>query len=251
MSDLLLGAMGSRSDLVLGFLKQNCARTYLLVGDIIHGDELSISKWTASDTAVIDHLRARQKDGANLVHVRGDHDAMPETALGSMQLTVTSVDQTVHVARDGRRYLVFHGHRQDTRLFRALFLTRLRSYVDSALRELDSFIRRTFRAPAPRHRSFIEFLLSWANSSLYPSNAHERRLSGMAQEGGFDGVICGHFHIAALHERDGVTYANCGDWMDSFTALGLDDRGHLHLLGGRGSSCGQSSARLKSQLVRA
>jgi UDP-2,3-diacylglucosamine pyrophosphatase LpxH len=34
-----------------------------------------------------------------------------------------------------------------------------------------------------------------------------------------DGVICGHVHTAAMREIDGVRYLNCGDWVDSCTAI--------------------------------
>jgi len=48
-----------------------------------------------------------------------------------------------------------------------------------------------------------------------------------------DGVICGHFHIAALHDHFGLTYANCGDWIDSLTAIEDPGTGMLRRLGGR------------------
>ncbi|MEI8146385.1 MAG: UDP-2,3-diacylglucosamine diphosphatase, partial [Alphaproteobacteria bacterium] len=34
-----------------------------------------------------------------------------------------------------------------------------------------------------------------------------------------DGVICGHIHHAAMHDKYGITYLNCGDWVESCTAL--------------------------------
>ena len=44
-------------------------------------------------------------------------------------------------------------------------------------------------------------------------------------------MICGHFHIAALHDRNDIRYVNCGDWVDSMTAVaeGLD--GTFRLIG--------------------
>lgn len=39
------------------------------------------------------------------------------------------------------------------------------------------------------------------------------------RERGLDGVICGHIHWAALKEVEGLIYANCGDWVDSCTAI--------------------------------
>jgi UDP-2,3-diacylglucosamine pyrophosphatase LpxH len=32
-------------------------------------------------------------------------------------------------------------------------------------------------------------------------------------------MICGHIHHAEVRQIDGVLYANCGDWVESCTAL--------------------------------
>jgi UDP-2,3-diacylglucosamine pyrophosphatase LpxH len=233
LSDMHLGSSGSRADLVLAFLKRNLAQNYVLVGDITDLGQTILSHWSPADQAVIDHLRARKVAGAELIYVRGNHDPDPEDGPADRQLPVCAVDHAIHVAADGRRYLVVHGDAQDTRLFQALVLTRLGSQIDRALRALDNLIGRYLHNPGPHRRSVIETVLSWVNWGLYPSRAHERRLVDLARERGFDGVICGHFHKAELHKRHGLIYANCGDWLDSFTALAADQTGHLHLLGGR------------------
>jgi len=43
-------------------------------------------------------------------------------------------------------------------------------------------------------------------------------------------VICGHIHHAEIRPVSGVTYYNCGDWVDSCTALAEDARGRIRLL---------------------
>jgi UDP-2,3-diacylglucosamine pyrophosphatase LpxH len=40
-----------------------------------------------------------------------------------------------------------------------------------------------------------------------------------ASKHGVDGIICGHIHHAAMHDRLGIRYMNCGDWVESCTAL--------------------------------
>jgi len=40
-----------------------------------------------------------------------------------------------------------------------------------------------------------------------------------AHRHGVDGVICGHIHHAAIHDKFGVRYINCGDWVESCTAV--------------------------------
>jgi hypothetical protein len=34
-----------------------------------------------------------------------------------------------------------------------------------------------------------------------------------------DAILCGHIHSAAIREFGNVTYYNCGDWVESCTAL--------------------------------
>jgi UDP-2,3-diacylglucosamine pyrophosphatase LpxH len=46
---------------------------------------------------------------------------------------------------------------------------------------------------------------------------------------GFDGVVCGHIHHAEIRELDGATYYNCGDWVESCTALVELDDGRIEL----------------------
>ncbi|MCB1826040.1 MAG: UDP-2,3-diacylglucosamine diphosphatase, partial [Candidatus Competibacteraceae bacterium] len=51
-----------------------------------------------------------------------------------------------------------------------------------------------------------------------------------ARHRGFDGVICGHIHQAALRDISGVCYANDGDWIESCTALVEHRDGRLEVL---------------------
>ncbi|HKD29304.1 MAG TPA: hypothetical protein VKC66_25760, partial [Xanthobacteraceae bacterium] len=54
----------------------------------------------------------------------------------------------------------------------------------------------------------------------------EKTLVLEARRNAADGVICGHIHHATIHNRFGVTYINCGDWVESCTAIAehLDGR---------------------------
>ena len=47
---------------------------------------------------------------------------------------------------------------------------------------------------------------------------------------GLDGIVCGHIHRAALVQRDGLVYANDGDWVESLTALVEHHDGRLEIL---------------------
>ena len=51
-----------------------------------------------------------------------------------------------------------------------------------------------------------------------------------ARERGLDGVICGHIHWATIRGIDGLHYWNCGDWVDSCTAIVEHFDGRLELI---------------------
>ena len=239
LSDLHLGALSSRAGLVLRFLHQNPAQTYVLVGDILDLWQPLLPHWTAQDQAVIDHLAARARDGARLIYVRGNHDPDPALIPAHARLNATHVRQHLHRAADGRSYLVVHGDEADSRLIRAHAMTRLGSRIDHALRRLDRLLRRLSRRQA-HARGTVQWLITATNTLTYRGRAHEKRMIAMAAQAGADGVICGHFHIAGLHDHFGLTYANCGDWVDSLTAIEDPGNGALRLLEMRAQLLGQS-----------
>lgn len=230
LSDLHLGALGARPDRVLAFLRSHRAQTYVLAGDIHDLWHPLLPHWTDADQAVIDHLNARARSGGRLVWLRGNHDPDPLAAPPSMRLQADPVASYIHEAADGRRYLVIHGDEVDSRLVRAHLLTRLGSRIDQILRKGEKALRLARPGLPDEARSPVEALLNGLNTLLYMGRSHERRLVALAHAQGLDGVICGHFHIAGLHEDLGLVYANCGDWVDSMTALAEWPDGTLHLL---------------------
>ncbi len=55
----------------------------------------------------------------------------------------------------------------------------------------------------------------------------EHAISAEAKRRSVDGVICGHIHHMTDRMIDGVRYINCGDWVESCTAIAEDLDGTL------------------------
>ncbi len=55
-------------------------------------------------------------------------------------------------------------------------------------------------------------------------------VGGEAQRHKVDGVICGHIHHAVIHDNFGIRYMNCGDWVESCTALGEHEDGTFEII---------------------
>jgi UDP-2,3-diacylglucosamine pyrophosphatase LpxH len=60
--------------------------------------------------------------------------------------------------------------------------------------------------------------------------AFEQTLAAEAQRHNVDGVICGHIHHAVMHDDFGIRYMNCGDWVESCTALAEHADGRFEII---------------------
>jgi len=59
---------------------------------------------------------------------------------------------------------------------------------------------------------------------------YEKALAEEARRHGVDGIICGHIHHATIHSDFGITYVNCGDWVESCTAIAEHYDGRLEII---------------------
>ena len=230
LSDFHLGALGCRPEHILDFLEQNDAETIYLVGDILDTWHPLVLHWTDVHDRIIRLLLRRARGGTRVIYLPGNHDHALRTRYGTHLGCFEVTETALHHTADGRSFLVLHGDCADRRLFRAHVWTRIGSRMDGGLRSLDARLKRWGRTLHPNDRSAIEVILGLAKALMNFGDGYEIRLTDMARALGQDGVICGHSHQAALHDDHGITFANCGDWVDSFTAIAEDAQGRLALL---------------------
>lgn len=230
LSDLHLGAPGCRAERLHDFLAEHTAETIYLVGDVLDLWHPLVVQWDARHDRILGLLRARAEAGARVVYLAGNHDAAMLARAGRLAGGLEICAEAVHEGPGGQRFVVLHGDVCDARLLRCHAMTRLGSRLESALRVIDQRLRGLRRNLRSDRRSAIASLLRWVGAMLAFGTRHERRLVELARRGGHHGVICGHFHKPALHSRHGIVYANCGDWVDSLTAIAEDRSGRLHLL---------------------
>ncbi|MFT4150503.1 MAG: UDP-2,3-diacylglucosamine diphosphatase [Paracoccaceae bacterium] len=230
LSDLHLGARGARPEKVLEFLQGHEAETIYLVGDIF---DIWAGRpvWGEAHTRIITLLLDRARAGTRIVYLPGNHDPVEHRADSEWAGLIEITGRMLHTAADGRRYLVLHGDCCDARPMQWHFMTRLGSWLDWGLRTAEARLRGFRRELDPDVRGPVEALIDLFNAALRHGNRFEGRLVAKARASGADGVICGHFHKAALHVDHGLIYANCGDWLDSFTAIAEEPDGRLRLLG--------------------
>ena len=77
-------------------------------------------------------------------------------------------------------------------------------------------------------------LSQWAKQKVKNAvnyiGAFEQTLAAEARRHDADGVICGHIHFPVIRDTAGVSYMNCGDWVESCTALVEHHDGQFEIL---------------------
>ena len=76
--------------------------------------------------------------------------------------------------------------------------------------------------------------IQWAKYKFKTASRYlgdfEKSLAQLAHQQAVDGVICGHVHHATIHEEFGIRYINCGDWVESCTAVAEGHDGRFEIL---------------------
>jgi UDP-2,3-diacylglucosamine pyrophosphatase LpxH len=231
ISDIHLGTRGCQAGRLIDFLRYHEADTIYLVGDIVDGWALRSSwYWPQEHNDVVQKLLRTARKGARLIYVPGNHDEFLRDYYGTHFGGIEVMEHAIHTAGDGMRYLVIHGDLFDLVVTQARWLALL---GDKAY-DFAITANRLFNA-ARRRLGFGYWSLSkWAK--LKVKNAvnyigdFEKTLVAEAHRRSVDGVICGHIHHAAVHHDFGIAYVNCGDWVESCTAIAEHDDGHFEII---------------------
>ena len=140
------------------------------------------------------------------------------------------MEQAVHVAADGRRYLVIHGDSFDSALKHTQRFAFLSGSAIRATSAVNGVLNIARRCLGLSHWS----LSQWAKLKVKHATNYltdfEQGLADLANRHQVDGVICGHVHHAAIHDELGIRYINCGDWIDSCTAVAEHGNGSFEIV---------------------
>lgn len=220
ISDTHLGMRGAQAGALLDFLNRVEPETVYLVGDIVDGWRLKKAwYWPPAGNRVVQLLLEKLRHGVRIIYIPGNHDEFLREFSALRFGSIDVRDEAVHVAADGRRYLVVHGDRYDVVVRHAKWFCWLGDVAYNTALKLSLEINRLRARFGGSHWS----LSAWARANVGRAAAlvdrYEQALSRAAAEAGMEGVICGHMHSPAMHSRYGVHYLNCGDWVENCTAI--------------------------------
>jgi UDP-2,3-diacylglucosamine pyrophosphatase LpxH len=174
-----------------------------------------------SHTNVVRRILGHSKRDTDVVYVAGNHDEFlrPMIPYAASFGRVKICNFATHMGVDGKKYLVVHGDLFDgiTRL--APWLSFLGSKAYDFILALNSGFNWVRHRMGFGYWSLSKFLKHRVKSAVVFIDNFEKTITSYAKRKGFDGVICGHLHIANIKMVNDIIYMNDGDWVESCTAL--------------------------------
>jgi UDP-2,3-diacylglucosamine pyrophosphatase LpxH len=220
ISDIHLGTPGCQAEKLLDFLKNTESERLYLVGDIV--DCWYMKKtiyWPQCHNDVIQKILRKGRKGTDIIYIPGNHDEIIRNFTDQFLGNITVVDQYTHVDTRGRPILVVHGDQFDVVIRKAKWLAHLGSWAyDLAIRAngMVNWFRKIFNLP---YWSLSAWAKQQVKSAVNFIGEYETTLANYAALQQVKGIICGHIHSANISRIQGIDYMNCGDWVESCTAL--------------------------------
>jgi UDP-2,3-diacylglucosamine pyrophosphatase LpxH len=232
ISDVHLGTRACQAERLTAFLRAYPAEQLYLVGDIIDFWAMKREvRWTRAQNTVVQKILRRARNGERVTFVPGNHDEALREHVGITLGDIRVERECIHVTAEGKRYLVLHGDEFDqvTRHHRWLAVLGDKGYdLLVRLNGILSWLRR--RLGIAGYWSLAGYAKRRIKTAVTFITDFEKSVAHAVRERGLDGVICGHIHVAAMRDVDGIAYVNCGDWVDSCTAIVEHHDGRLELI---------------------
>lgn len=231
ISDIHLGTKHAQVDALLDFLRDHECRYLYLVGDFFDGWQLQ-SKWHWQDNynVLIQKLLRKSRKDTKIIYITGNHDEFLEQFLGMNFGSVTIAREVIHTAANGKKFLVLHGHQFDGLTQFNRLLEKIGTRLYDWILDFNLYFNRVRRRLGFGYWSLAAYLKSKAKSAVKYVTEYEETIVQMARKHEVEGVICGHIHRAEMKRIGDVQYMNCGDWVESCTALVEDFAGNIQLL---------------------
>ncbi|GAB4488892.1 MAG: UDP-2,3-diacylglucosamine diphosphatase [Raineya sp.] len=231
ISDVHLGASGSKTKQLIRFLKQNTCQTLILNGDIIDGWQLQRSgKWKRKHTRFFKLiLKMIDRYKTKVIYIRGNHDDFLDQVLplriGHLFICKDYIYESV-----GKRFYITHGDIFDSITTKLKFIAKLGDIGYNFLLWLNKKYNQYRAKKGLPYYSLSQKIKAKVKTAVSYIDDFERELANFARIKQCDGIICGHIHQPAMKEIEGVLYYNSGDWVESLTALTEDFQGNWELV---------------------
>lgn len=232
LSDIHLGTRACQAERLLAFMREYESEYLYLVGDII--DLWALKRgfyWPATHNTVVQKVLRVARHNTKVFFIPGNHDEALRQYVGMSFGAVEIVADHVHVTADGQRLWVMHGDQYDQVTTCHRWISVLGDVSYTALVHVNRLLSLSRRKLGiGGHWSLADYAKRNVLKAVAYIGDFETVAAHATSHKKLDGVVCGHIHTAALKAVDGINYYNCGDWVDSCTALLEHHDGRMELV---------------------
>lgn len=221
LSDIHLGTRGCQADSLLGFLRNYDSEYIFLLGDIIDFWSMNRSvHWSTQQNTFVQKILRRARKGVKIFYIPGNHDEALREHCGIRLGEIELCSEYVFTALNGKRYLLIHGDEYDQVTRHHRWVAILGDVAYNTLVRLNSLLSRIRRRLGiSGYWSLAGYAKRKVKTAVSFIFDFEASVARCARDRGVDGIICGHIHAATIKQLQETTYINCGDWVDSCTAI--------------------------------
>lgn len=245
ISDVHLGTRGCKAAHLNAFLKAHKCEYLYLVGDIIDGWRIKQGwYWPSLHNRIVRRIMKKaEKEGTKVIYITGNHDEFLREYVDEHAIkmgNISIVNETEHETVGGERIWIVHGDAYDG-------VTKYHKWVAFAgdmgynfLIWANSYLNTIRKWMGLKYWSLSKAIKNKVKGAVSYMFEFEETVAREAIKRDVDGVICGHIHHAAKREIKmsfsdergirGVMYYNCGDWVESCTALVENSNGEIEIL---------------------
>lgn len=230
ISDLHLGTRSSKAAPFLEFLRNHDFETLYVVGDLIDVWQMRRGiYWPQQHNDVIQKLLRKSRKGTRIIYIPGNHDEFLGSFCGYYG-HIAIAKEFIHTTVDGQRILVIHGHELDTVVQNARWLAFAGDVGYQLLLSLNPLINLVRRRFGLGYWSLSAYAKKRVKDAVNFIGEFEKAIVRYAERYAVDAVLCGHIHSPGIRRIGNVTYYNCGDWVESCSALVENLNGTIELL---------------------
>jgi UDP-2,3-diacylglucosamine pyrophosphatase LpxH len=231
LSDIHLGTESSKVNEVNDFLKNNYCDELILNGDIIDAWSLKrYGKWKKRHTTFFRRILKLMEDHkTKVIYIRGNHDDFLDEVLPFKMKNFNIVKEKIIKIKD-KKYYIIHGDIFDTITTNAKWISVIGSIGYDFLLWVNKLVNkwRTKKGlPYFSLSKMVKEKVKAANSFVFD---FEDKLVELANQKGFDGIICGHIHTPANKIINNIHYLNSGDWVENSTAIVQTEKDELKII---------------------
>ncbi|ENO86796.1 UDP-2,3-diacylglucosamine diphosphatase [Thauera linaloolentis] len=232
ISDVHLGTRASQAERLRAFLKEYESEYLYLLGDIIDFWAMSRSvQWAPAHNTVVQKVLRRARQGDKVFFIPGNHDETLREYVGTAFGNIRIEREWVHETIDGRRYWLIHGDEYDQVTRHHRWVAVLGDVAYNTLVRLNIVLSRVRRfLHIPGYWSLAGYAKQKVKRAVSFIFDFEDAVAHAAQQRGVDGVICGHIHSVSDRRIGKVRYLNCGDWVDTCSAVVEHYDGRIEVL---------------------